>query len=100
MKAIVVYESVWGNTAQVAEAVAAGIGSEARALPAAQVPEDLSGVELLVAGPGSLPSVTHRTYRRRPRALQANMNMRPKAAPAVSKATSAALPVRASTVRW
>ena len=32
MKAIVVYESLWGNTAAIARAIAEGIGPEARAL--------------------------------------------------------------------
>ena len=32
MKAIVVYVSLWGNTAAVARAIAEGIGPEARAL--------------------------------------------------------------------
>jgi flavodoxin len=32
MKAIVVYESLWGNTTAIASAIAEGIGPEARAL--------------------------------------------------------------------
>ena len=36
MKAIVVYESHWGNTAAVARAIAAGIGPEAQALSTAE----------------------------------------------------------------
>ena len=35
MKAIVVYESMWGNTAAIARAIAEGIGPEARALSTA-----------------------------------------------------------------
>jgi flavodoxin len=35
MKAIVVYESLWGNTAAIARAIAEGIGLEARALSTA-----------------------------------------------------------------
>jgi flavodoxin len=31
MKAIVVYESLWGNTAAIARAIAEGIGPEVRA---------------------------------------------------------------------
>lgn len=31
MKALVVYESLWGNTATIARAIAEGIGPEARA---------------------------------------------------------------------
>lgn len=51
MKAVVVYESLWGNTATVARAVAEGLGPDARALSTAEAtPEALDGVELLVAG--------------------------------------------------
>src|SRR5512138_3809847 len=50
-RAIVVYESHWGNTAAVARAVAEGIGTEARALSTAEaVGEAISGAELIVAG--------------------------------------------------
>ena len=51
MKAIVVYESHWGNTARIAEAVAEGIGPEARALNTTEAtPEVVAEAELLVAG--------------------------------------------------
>ena len=51
MKALVVYESLWGNTAAVARAIAAGLGPEARALSTAEAtPEALAGAELVVAG--------------------------------------------------
>jgi flavorubredoxin len=51
MKAIVVYESHWGNTAAVARAIAEGIGTEARALSTAEATgEPLAGVDLIVAG--------------------------------------------------
>lgn len=51
MKALVVYESLWGNTAAVARAVAEGIGTEARCLSTAEATtEELEGVELVVAG--------------------------------------------------
>lgn len=51
MKAIVVYESYWGNTAAVARAIAEGIGSEARAMSTAEAAgEALAGVDLIVAG--------------------------------------------------
>ena len=51
MKAIVVYESLWGNTAAVARAIAEGIGPGTRALSTAEAsPAALDGVELLVAG--------------------------------------------------
>jgi len=51
MKAIVVYESHWGNTAAVARAIAEGIGPEATALSTAEASADLlAGVDLIVAG--------------------------------------------------
>lgn len=51
MKAVVVYESLWGNTAAVAHAIAEGIGPEARAISTAEATGDvLTAVELIVAG--------------------------------------------------
>jgi hypothetical protein len=51
MKAIVVYESYWGNTAAVARAIAEGLGSGARAMSTAEADgEALAGVDLIVAG--------------------------------------------------
>jgi hypothetical protein len=51
MKAVVVYESLWGNTAAVARAIAEGIGSEALALSTAEATgEAMSGVDVIVAG--------------------------------------------------
>ncbi|MGV8083098.1 MAG: flavodoxin family protein [Coriobacteriia bacterium] len=51
MKALVVYESLWGNTKAVAEAIAGGIGDGARAVSTADASrEALEGVDLLVAG--------------------------------------------------
>jgi hypothetical protein len=51
MKTIVVYESYWGNTASVAQAIAEGIGPDARAMSTAEaVGEALAGVGLIVAG--------------------------------------------------
>jgi hypothetical protein len=51
MKAIVVYESYWGNTASVAQAIAEGLGEGARALAADEAKgEALDGVDLVVAG--------------------------------------------------
>lgn len=51
MKALVVYESLWGNTAEVARAIAVGIGPGTRAVSTAEAtPEALAEVELLVAG--------------------------------------------------
>ena len=51
MKAWVVYESLWGNTAAIARAVAEGIGPDARAASTAEAtPAAISGVDLIVAG--------------------------------------------------
>lgn len=51
MKAIVVYESLWGNTAAIARAIAAGIGPDAKALSTAEAaPGVLAGADLIVAG--------------------------------------------------
>lgn len=63
MKAIVVYESFWGNTAAIAQAIADGIGSDTRAVNTAEATQEmLAGVDLIVAGAPvlgfSLPSET------------------------------------------
>ena len=51
MKAIVVYESYWGNTASVAQAIAEGLGEGARAMAADEAKaEALAGAGLIVAG--------------------------------------------------
>jgi len=51
MKAIVVYESFWGNTASVARAVAEGLGPDVRALSTDEATaEALAGIDLIVAG--------------------------------------------------
>ena len=51
MKAVVVYESHWGNTAAVARAIAEGIGPDARALSTAEASgEAIAGADLIVAG--------------------------------------------------
>ena len=51
MKALVVYESVWGNTRLVAEAIAAGLGQGTVAVSTAEAtPERLVGVDVLVCG--------------------------------------------------
>jgi Flavodoxin domain len=49
MSALVVYESVYGNTRKVAEAVADGLG-EARVLPVHEAGGDVEAVDLLVVG--------------------------------------------------
>lgn len=51
MKAVVVYESLWGNTAAIAKAIAEGLGTEARALTTSDAQgEAMRGVDLIVAG--------------------------------------------------
>ena len=51
MKAVVVYESYWGNTAAVAQAIAEGIGPGTAALNTAEATaEALIGADLLVVG--------------------------------------------------
>ena len=51
MKALVVYESYWGNTAQIATAIAEGIGADVPALHTDEAtPEMLADVDLLVLG--------------------------------------------------
>ena len=51
MKAVVVYESLWGNTAAIARAIAEGIGQDARAMSTAEAsPAVLAGADLIVAG--------------------------------------------------
>ncbi|MDH4139197.1 MAG: flavodoxin domain-containing protein [Coriobacteriia bacterium] len=51
MKAIVVYESLWGNTAEVARAIAEGIGPDALVLSTADAtPDAVKDANLLVAG--------------------------------------------------
>ena len=51
VRAIVVYESLWGNTAAVARAVAEGLGPGARALsPGEATPADVAAADLVVAG--------------------------------------------------
>ncbi|MGN6868256.1 MAG: flavodoxin family protein [Solirubrobacteraceae bacterium] len=49
MGAIVVYESVYGNTREVAESIAEGLG-DARVLPVGEAPECVEDYELLVVG--------------------------------------------------
>lgn len=51
MKALVVYESHYGNTEKIAEAIAEGIGPDARALNTTEAtPEAVADAELVVAG--------------------------------------------------
>jgi flavorubredoxin len=51
MEAIVVYESVWGNTAAIARAIAEGLGEGTQAYATDAVPaERLANADLIVAG--------------------------------------------------
>lgn len=51
MRAVVVYESLWGNTAAVAREIAAGIGQGAEALSTSDATADIiASAELIVAG--------------------------------------------------
>ncbi|MHB0886754.1 MAG: hypothetical protein ACYC6I_09725 [Bacillota bacterium] len=51
MKAVVIYESLWGNTAAIARAIAEGIGPGVRALSTSEASgEAMAGVDLIVAG--------------------------------------------------
>jgi hypothetical protein len=51
VKAVVVYESFWGNTAAVARAIAAGLGVGTPVLATGEAtPEALAGADLVVAG--------------------------------------------------
>ncbi len=51
MRAVVVYESFWGNTAAVAQAIAAGLGPNVPALTTGEAtPEAVAGADLIVAG--------------------------------------------------
>jgi hypothetical protein len=51
MKVLVVYESVWGNTAAIARAIGEGIGPEALVCATDEVPPDrFDAVDLIVAG--------------------------------------------------
>ena len=51
MKAVVVYESLWGNTAAIARAIAEGIGPEAQALTTDTASaEAIAEADLIVAG--------------------------------------------------
>lgn len=51
MKAVVVYESLWGNTAAIAQAIAEGIGPDTKALSTADATgAEIEGADLIVAG--------------------------------------------------
>jgi hypothetical protein len=51
MRALVVFESIWGNTAAIAAAIAEGLGAGARAIPTDEAtPDVVAGCDLVVAG--------------------------------------------------
>jgi flavodoxin len=51
MQTVVVYESVWGNTAAIARAIAEGMGPEVRAYATDEVPPAaIASADLIVAG--------------------------------------------------
>jgi len=51
MKAVVVYQSLWGNTAAIARAIAEGIGGDTRVLSTAEATgEAIADADLIVAG--------------------------------------------------
>lgn len=51
MRAVVVYESLWGNTAAIARAIADGIGPGTPAVPTDEATAELlAGADLIVAG--------------------------------------------------
>lgn len=51
MSSLVVYESLWGNTAAIAHAIAEGIGADAKVAHTGEVdPSEASTVDLLVVG--------------------------------------------------
>ncbi|MDR3686109.1 MAG: hypothetical protein P4L93_04015 [Coriobacteriia bacterium] len=51
VKAVVVYESLWGNTAQIARAIAEGIGPDTRTVSTSEATAACAdGIDLLVTG--------------------------------------------------
>jgi hypothetical protein len=69
MKAVVVYESLWGSTAAIAHAIAEGIGGGAIAMSTAEAtPKALENVDLVVGGAPvhslSLPTERSREWAR------------------------------------
>jgi flavorubredoxin len=51
VKVVVVYESLWGNTAAIARAITEGIGEDARALTTSEASgQAMADVDLIVAG--------------------------------------------------
>ncbi|MBN1314858.1 MAG: flavodoxin domain-containing protein, partial [Anaerolineales bacterium] len=69
MKAIVIFESLYGNTVAIARAIAEGLGNGAQALSTADVSiEEIEGADLIVAGAPvhslSLPTEKSREWAR------------------------------------
>jgi flavodoxin I len=51
MKAMVIYDSVYGNTEQIARAIAEGVSVDTRAIRPSEVsPDDLKSIDLLIVG--------------------------------------------------
>ena len=50
MKTFVVYDSVFGNTKIIAEAIARGIGIDAQAIPVTEAKSEFTGIGLLIVG--------------------------------------------------
>ena len=51
MKVLVVYDSLYGNTSEIAKAIGAAITGEVKVLPVGEVaPSDLEALDLLIAG--------------------------------------------------
>jgi hypothetical protein len=74
VKAVVVYESMWGSTAAIARAVAEGIGDSTPALSTAEATADaLVGIDLIVAGaPVIAFNLTSEVTRPKPGSLPPN----------------------------
>jgi len=71
MKAVVVYESMWGNTAAIARGIAEGLGGATRVMSTAEAtPEALAGVDLIVAGAPTIAfNMTSEKTRPRPETM-------------------------------
>ena len=63
MRATVVYESMYGNTRRIAEAIAEGLGADATALPVAQARDQAGAPLLVVGGPTHAWSMSRRSTR-------------------------------------
>ncbi len=71
MKALVGYDTKFGNTGKVAQAIAAALGPEVRAAKVDTVkPEDLTGLDLLIIGSPTRAWSASKTTKRIERALR------------------------------